>query len=80
MQNLLERSGQVVGIPVEEASYGPHAYCQELATGAVVVGWEAAPDPYTGEDTPERLRKERMQQFGELINLAFITASRQYYY
>ena len=80
MQDLLERSGQVVGIPVEAVNHWPHAYCQEMGTKAVVIGWKAAPDPYTGADTPEHLRKDRMQQFGELVNLAFITASRQYYY
>jgi hypothetical protein len=69
-----------VGIPVKAVDYQPHAYCWELGEGAVAIGWEAAPDPYTGADTPERLRKEHMQQLGELINLAFITASRQYYY
>ena len=46
----------------------------------MALSWESAPDPFRGDDTLENLSLERLCQGGEIINLALITASRQYHY
>jgi len=77
---LLTRSGQVTGVSMQEAALEPHAYSEEITSSAAVLQWEAAPGPFQGDDTLENLSQERIQQVGQVVNLALITASRQYHY
>lgn len=78
--SLLKRSGEVIGAPVEQQALPPRAYCREINTNSAIVAWESAPDPFRGSDTLENLSLERLGQVGEIVNLALITASRQYHY
>ena len=80
MLSLLERSSGVIGVPTQQRATRTHSYCEELDSGAVVLSWESAPDPFRGDDTLENLSLERLGQVGEIVNLALITASRQYHY
>jgi hypothetical protein len=75
LKSLLERSAQVLSVPLADAgdTVAPRA-------GAVVVRWAGAPDAYAGADTVERLASEQLAQVGQVVNLALITASRQYHY
>ncbi|MFH1928515.1 MAG: ABC transporter permease subunit [Chloroflexota bacterium] len=78
--SLLERSGGTVGVSIQQQSMLPHAYCKEIDTNSAIVAWELAPDPFCGDDTLENLSLERLRRVGEIVNLALITASRQYHY
>ena len=75
LKSLLERSAQVLSVPLAAAddAVAPRA-------GVTVVRWAGAPNPFAGEDTLERLDPERLGQVGQVVNLALITASRQYHY
>lgn len=77
---LLSRSGQVTGVSTQEHTLRPHAYCEEISTSAAVLQWQSAPSPFQGNDTLENLSLERIEQAGQIVNLALITASRQYHY
>ncbi len=80
MLSLLERSSGVIGVSTQQRATRTHSCCEELDSGAVALSWESAPDPFRGDDTLENLSLERLGQVGEIINLALITASRQYHY
>ena len=82
---LLQRSSSVLDAPSEVVSLSDlapsqtHVYARELGSRAVWVAWGGAPDPYHG-DSLEMLDVRRLASLGETINLALITASRQYHY
>jgi acetyl-CoA carboxylase alpha subunit len=79
IRGLLERSGQAVGVPTERAAACAHAYCVELPEGAAALAWRDAPDAFRG-GSPDDLDADRLSRIGQIINLALITASRQYHY
>jgi len=78
--SLLERSGGTVGVSIQQQVMLPHAYCKEIETNSAIIAWKSAPDPFRGDDTVENLSLERLRRVGEIVNLALITASRQYHY
>jgi len=80
MVSLLERSGGTVGVSIQQQSMFPHAYCKEINANSAILRWKSAPDPLSGDDTPENLNPERLRRVGEIVNLALIPASRQYRY
>ena len=79
IRGLLERSGQAVGVPTERAAACAHAYCVELPEGAAALAWIGGPSAFRG-GSPDDLDADRLSRIGQIINLALITASRQYHY
>ena len=77
-RSLLQRSSQVSEISAETGNACAHAYCTELSEGSVALAWEDAPDAFRG--SPDDLDANRLSQIGQIVNLALITASRQYHY
>jgi ABC-type dipeptide/oligopeptide/nickel transport system permease subunit len=76
--SLLQRSSQVSEISAATGSACAHAYCAELSEGSVALAWEDAPDAFRGSS--DDLDADRLSQIGQIVNLALITASRQYHY
>ncbi len=76
---LLERSGQVTGASVIRGGACAHAYCAELADKSAALAWQGAPNAFRG-GSPDDAQADRVSQVGQIVNLALITASRQYHY
>jgi hypothetical protein len=76
LKGLLQRSAGVLSVPLA----GAGASARSSRAGVVAVAWDGAPDPYAGEDVLANLDVERLAQAGQVVNLAMITASRQYHY
>jgi ABC-type dipeptide/oligopeptide/nickel transport system permease subunit len=77
---LLERSSSIVGVSIRQETLDSHSYSQEMGRASVVLAWELAPDPYGGNDAVESLSATHLGKIGEVVNLALMTASRQFYY
>jgi hypothetical protein len=75
---LMQRSSQVTGVSVKGGDACAHAYCVELSDRSVTLAWDGAPDAFRGGS--EELDADRLGQIGQIVNLALITASRQYHY
>jgi peptide/nickel transport system permease protein len=80
VSGLFSRSSQVTGVSTQRQEACTHAYCEEITQSAAALQWDAAPDAFQGNDTLENLSAERLGQVGQIVNLALITASRQYHY
>jgi len=57
-----------------------HPHDRELGQDSATIQWAEAPQPFRGDDTLANLNPQRLGQVGEIVNLALITASRQYHY
>ena len=57
-----------------------HPHDRELGQDSATIQWAEAPQPFRGDDTLANLDPQRLGQVGEIVNLALITASRQYHY
>jgi len=76
---LLERSAQVTGAPIARGSACAHAYCKELAERSATLAWNAGPSAFRS-GAPDDARAAAIGKVGQIVNLALITASRQYHY
>ncbi len=76
---LLERSGQVTGESISKGGACAHAYCRELADKSAALAWRGAPDAFRG-GAPDDAQAALVGKVGQIVNLALITASRQYHY
>ncbi len=79
LSELLKRSGQVTGASVIRGTACAHAYCRELADKSATLAWDGAPDAFRG-GAPDDAEAARIGRVGQIVNLALITASRQYHY
>lgn len=84
MRDLLARSARAGNTTmVEGAGYaggGAPEYAREFGGSSVTIGWASAPLVYADDWAGTPLSSEALRRAGEAVNLALITASRQYHY
>lgn len=79
LSELLKRSAQVTGASVLRGTACAHAYCAELADKSATLAWHRAPSAFRG-GSPDDAQASHIGKVGQIVNLALITASRQYHY
>ena len=70
----------MVGVEAEEQAVADRAYYGAISDEFAVLTWESVPVPYGDGNSMANLSMEQLGKVGEIVNLAMITASRQYYY
>lgn len=77
--DLLKRSAQVAGASAIRGTVCAHAYCSELGDKSATLAWRDAPTAFRG-GAPDDAQPDLIGKVGQIVNLALITASRQYHY
>lgn len=76
---LLKRSAHVTGASAIRGTVCVHAYCSELGDKSATLAWHNGPTAFRG-GAPDDAQPNLIGKVGQIVNLALITASRQYHY